>query len=500
MIKKVLLLFCITMFSIVSSYCQSESLKTPDASLFLNRVLNDSSDYYFSDFNVLKQKLSTSLPIGVFDSGTGGLTVLDAILGFDNFDVTKNKYHQKGDGIKDFINEQFIYFGDQANMPYGNYPAMNKTAFLKELILRDALFLLGNKSYKSALDTAWQTNKQSVKLIVVACNTATAYGKEDIEKMLSQTQSKIKVIGVIDAGVRGALSTFRLNESGTVAVIATAGTVSSDGYKNAFFDQITNLGFKGDFEFIQQSGMGIAEAIDEESNFIDRNARGIRKNYQGPSMNSQNWKIQEELLSVYNFDTTGNSLLYKKNNGKYVEIQLNSPENYIRFYLVNLCEQLKKKPVKNPLKTLILGCTHYPFYASFFQSTLNELYNLKINGNHIYRDVLSDSIILIDPALNTAKEVHEYLHVNELLNRDQNVKSNQFYISVPDLNCHNIEIDTTLNLTYTYKYSRDVNHFYDTKHVPMSNRTVNKEILQRLQNQLPEIYEMIKEFERETKE
>jgi glutamate racemase len=48
----------------------------------------------------------------------------------------EQKFMPKGDGIKDFRIEQFIYFGDQANMPYGNYSETNKTGFLKELILK----------------------------------------------------------------------------------------------------------------------------------------------------------------------------------------------------------------------------------------------------------------------------------------------------------------------------------------------------------------------------
>lgn len=497
-LKKILLLFFVTFTCIQFPYAQiTDSENNSELSVFLERVLKDSSDFYFVDFNNLTKNISASSPIGVFDSGTGGLTVLDAILDFDNFDISKNNYHMRGDGIKDFSNENFIYFGDQANMPYGNYAGMDKTNFLKELILRDALFLLGNKAYKTLSDTIFQTNKKPVKLIVIACNTATAYGKEDIENLLARVNDSTKVIGVIDAGVRGALATFETDESGTAAVMATEGTVSSNGYLNTFYSQISELNYTGDFDFIQQSGIGIAEAIDEESNFIDRNAKKIRKNYQGPSLSNPKWTIKEELLPVYNFDTTNNALLFEKEGAKYSEIQLNSPENYIKYHLVNLCEQLKAKPVNKPLKTLILGCTHYPFYSSFFQQTLKELYNLKIDDEYIYRNVLAENIQLIDPAINTAKEVHEYLNDNELLNTHQNINSNQFYISVPDLLQTNLETDLSRNFTYRYKYSRNVNHFYDTKQVPMSVNTVNEEVLKRIKMQMPEIYEMIKQFESE---
>jgi len=92
--------------------------------------------------NALQGDLS-HLPIGVFDSGIGGLTVLEEILKIDTF---HNDTLAPGpDGRPDFENERFIYFGDQANMPYGNYSAENNLPYLRELILKDALFLLGQR-------------------------------------------------------------------------------------------------------------------------------------------------------------------------------------------------------------------------------------------------------------------------------------------------------------------------------------------------------------------
>ncbi|UCF67883.1 MAG: hypothetical protein JSV80_00890, partial [Acidobacteriota bacterium] len=86
-------------------------------------------------------------PIGVFDSGIGGLTVLNEIVTIDRFN---NQTHEPGaDGRADFEHESFVYLGDQANMPYGNYPSEDKVDFLKELILKDVVFVLGNRYWLS---------------------------------------------------------------------------------------------------------------------------------------------------------------------------------------------------------------------------------------------------------------------------------------------------------------------------------------------------------------
>ena len=97
---------------------------------------------YSFDVAALK-KDTRDLPIGVFDSGIGGLTVLEAILTLDAF---HNDTLQPGsDGEPDFADERFQYFGDQANMPYGNYSSAGRTDYLRELIVKDAIFLLGKR-------------------------------------------------------------------------------------------------------------------------------------------------------------------------------------------------------------------------------------------------------------------------------------------------------------------------------------------------------------------
>jgi glutamate racemase len=96
------------------------------------------------------------------------------------------------DGIPDFEKEYFIYLADQANMPYGNYPSLGKTDLLKEHILKDVQFLLSNKYYQLPGDQEYKTDKLPVKVIVIACNTATAYGMEDIEKFLLKAKLDIK--------------------------------------------------------------------------------------------------------------------------------------------------------------------------------------------------------------------------------------------------------------------------------------------------------------------
>ena len=171
--------------------------------------------------------------IGVFDSGIGGLTVLEALLTIDAF---HNDTQQPGaDGTPDFAQERFIYFGDQANMPYGNYSAVNRTDYLRELIVKDAIFLLGRRFW-TAEGKEPQFTKPPVKAIVIACNTATAYGLEDIRKAVAAWKIPVIVVGVVEAGARGVLES---NTEGGIGV--GAGSASSSGSVSAVATSGSNV-------------------------------------------------------------------------------------------------------------------------------------------------------------------------------------------------------------------------------------------------------------------
>lgn len=127
--------------------------------------------------------IDPTAPIGIFDSGVGGLTVAREIM-------------------RQIPNERLVYFGDTARVPYGNKSKETITKYSKQIIR----FL----------------KTQNVKAIVVACNTASAYALDEIEKELD-----IPIIGVVKPGAKVAAETTRNKK---VGVIATAGTIQSRIY------------------------------------------------------------------------------------------------------------------------------------------------------------------------------------------------------------------------------------------------------------------------------
>ena len=122
-------------------------------------------------------------PIGVFDSGIGGLTVVDAL-------------------AKRLPNETIYYVGDTARVPYGN---KSKSCI---------------QQYSSEI-TNW-LNKKNCKIIIVACNTVSALALKHLNSIYS-----IPIIGVIESGVKRGI---QISQNNRIAVLGTSATIRSNAY------------------------------------------------------------------------------------------------------------------------------------------------------------------------------------------------------------------------------------------------------------------------------
>lgn len=457
---------------------------------------NDSSFYYIDAKNYFEGENREELAIGVFDSGTGGLTVLDALV---RYDKNNNATQADGeDGQPDFSKENFIYLGDQANMPYGNYFATGKTDLLKEHVVKDVQFLLGQKYYASATDPLFKTDKQKIKAVVIACNTATAYGQEEADAFMARTGLNIPVIGVINAGTRGTLQHFAKDESGAVGVFATVGTVASNGYGNTLKKMAEQLGYTGEIQVFNQGGHGVAEAVDEEPDFINRKLTAPRTDYRGPSLDNKDFKIDKTLMDVYNFNFDHGKMLCDSKNAQDCNVlQINDAENYVRYHLVSLMEQIRKSEKPQPLKALILGCTHYPYLVKEIRKVLSELYNYQgKDKQYVYRDMMLEEVKLIDPAEYVAKELYDALKEKKQFNQKGDyLKNSEFYISVPNTSNPNAQVDEQGRFTYDYKYGRNAGEIQEyVKVVPFSRNNISEETISRFRTAIPTTFDMIKNF------
>ena len=133
--------------------------------------------------------MDPNLPIGIFDSGVGGLTVYRAL-------------HEH------LPNERFVYLGDTARVPYGT----KSLATVERYAVENSQFLATH----------------GIKLLVVACNTASALALPAIRKAL-----EIEVVGVIGPGARAAVTLAGRPRPQRIGVIATESTINSGAYTQA---------------------------------------------------------------------------------------------------------------------------------------------------------------------------------------------------------------------------------------------------------------------------
>jgi len=137
-------------------------------------------------------------PIGIFDSGVGGLTVVKEV-------------------IEELPNEKIIYFGDTARVPYGSKSKDTVTKFSKQIIR----YLL----------------TKNVKAIIIACNTASSNSLEEVQK-----EFDIPIIGVVEPGVSMACKATKSNK---VGIIGTESTIRSSAYNKMIKEQNENISVIG---------------------------------------------------------------------------------------------------------------------------------------------------------------------------------------------------------------------------------------------------------------
>jgi glutamate racemase len=462
--------------------------KVIDKFQIISDIKSNKSSPFYIDFEKYPVERNT-LPIGIFDSGTGGLTVLNSILTLDSFN---NNTHENGsDGIPDFISERFVFLGDKANMPYGRYDSEGKSDFLRELIIKDVQFLLGRKYYQLPTDSLAKTDKDPAKAIVIACNTATAFGYELILEAMQEWGSDVEVIGIIDAGAESAVAVLPGNGAGQIiGVMATEGTCASNGYPQAVRKEFTKRFKHSNVIVVQQAGFGLAGAIDGDINYIDPEADTVRGKqvYQGPGLNHPLFPIDPALWEEYKFETGNNLLIGKNIDGDIVEVELNSVVNYIKYHVTHLVVNISKTYPGGKLGAVILGCTHYPFFEKEIRDHFIYLKHL----NEKYDKIIPGSIVLVDPAEALAVELYNHLKQGKLLCANCINKDSRFFISVPNPLLEENQVDENGEFPFTYKYGRSINQGLEfVKRVPFSRQWINQEVLNRIQSKMPDIYKLV---------
>jgi glutamate racemase len=232
-----------------------------------------------------------NLPIGIFDSGLGGLTVVREIM----------------DALPA---EGVVYLGDTARCPYGPRSRDEVRSFVAQI-------------------GRW-LERQPVKLIVIACNTASAAGLE-----LARSILDVPVIGVIEPGARAAVAA---TESGRVGVIGTVGTVESGAYSHA----------------VRALDAGVTVFSAATPRFVDVVEQGLR------------------------LDT-----------GTFEDLMADTSHVFIRPSFYEMARDYLDPLKRSGIDTLVLGCTHFPLLATPIQQVIGPKVRLISSAEETAREVAS---------------------------------------------------------------------------------------------------------------
>ena len=212
--------------------------------------------------------------------------------------------------------------------------------------------------------------KPPVKAIVIACNTAMAYGLEDIRKAIAAWKLPVIVVGVLEAGARGVLES---KAEGGIGILATVGTCASGAYPKTI---TSTLGLAGRSVplIAQQGSVTLAGAIEGDSAFPD-------------SVSSYALKEARSLTEAY----------------------------------------LALKPTK-PLESIVLGCTHYPLAEAEIDAAF-----VQIRTEPAWKEVIAEKRNFVNPAQLTARELFRKLALAKLRLKPGEVcvlAKDLFYLSV----------------------------------------------------------------------
>ncbi len=229
-------------------------------------------------------------PIGIFDSGYGGLTVAREI-------------------AKLLPNETIYYFGDTARCPYGQRPLDEVDGFVQQIC-------------------SWLVRNNGVKMLVIACNTATAAGLQHAQRAFD-----VPVLGAVEPGARAAA---RVTHNRKVGVIATKATVESGVYSRA----------------IRNIDAGITVFSTATPRFVEIVEQGLRMS-KGPI---------EDLTSQVS-------------------------KVYIRPAFQEIAQDYLDPLRRCEIDTLVLGCTHFPMLKALIGGVVGRNVRLVSSAEELAKEV-----------------------------------------------------------------------------------------------------------------
>ena len=320
--------------------CKSAPVEVVDLDPLVHQALYDTTSSYYTDFSKYPKNIA-DLPIGIFNLGAAGTHTLDCAVTLDCFDNITGG--ENPDSIKDLAGEHFIYYTalSDADDIYDADGLMD----IHDAAIKHTLFLVGDKCA--------QGEKERAKIIIAGGNITRKTGLDDIRAMLDASGSGVKVIGVVEEGIKGLLDELAdspmINYS--IGLMADSLTIASDAYQQTLKDVMADRGLKTTLPVVCQR-INAADTIPARA-FEEAFARMIEEHYAAGGM-------------------------------------------------APICALIADTEIDDQLKAAL-------------QDIINNYRSKRLNGNYPYRSVINDRLIYIDPSQCAAQECYRVLRGNNNL-------------------------------------------------------------------------------------
>ena len=231
--------------------CRNESYQPVEVrNMLVNAALYDTTSSYYAGFDEYPSNLS-DLPIGIFDLNMGGMAALEDIITLDKFDNITGS--AESDLIRDFAGEHFIYYNALSNAD--SVSDANGMIDIREAAIKNTLFLVGDKCA--------QGEKERAKIIIASGNITRATGLDDIRQMLELSGTGVKIVGVVEEGVKGLLGRMKEQHIShfSVGLLAEESTIESGVYPAMLGELSAEAGITGTIPFVSKT-VGAADSTD----------------------------------------------------------------------------------------------------------------------------------------------------------------------------------------------------------------------------------------------
>ena len=314
--------------------CKSTPVEVENLDPLVQQALYDTTSSYYTDFSKYPKNIA-DLPIGIFNLGAAGTHALDCSVMLDSYDNITGG--ENPDSIKDLAGEHFIYYTalSDADDIYDADGLMD----IHDAAIKHTLFLVGDKCA--------QGEKERAKIVIAGGNITRKTGLDDIRAMLDASGSGVKVIGVVEEGIKGLLDELAdspmINYS--IGLIADSLTIASDAYQQTLKDVMADRGLKATLPVVCQR-INAADTIPARA-FEEAFSRMIEDHYAAGGM-------------------------------------------------APICALIADTEIDDQLKADL-------------QDIINNYRSKRLNGNYPYRSVINDRLIYIDPSQCAAQECYRVL-------------------------------------------------------------------------------------------